>query len=232
MNAVQKISAVQQVEEKLREYLQEDSVKVGDKLPTERELCEVLNVGRGTVREAIRVLQAKGLVDLQAGRGAFVARKSETANEDLANWFRTNEVEVRDLIEIRNAIEPLAVRLAVMRMSDKELSKLIAIHTQSQIAAENNDAPALATLDEKFHACIIEGSHNKALVDINRIIMLNLANFRGKTFTIPANVHNFIPAHTSILNAIRARDTAAADTAMRLHLEAVATDLAASKDVQ
>ena len=232
MKAVQKISAVQQVEEKLREYILEDDIHVGDKLPTERELCEILNVGRGTVREAIRVLQAKGLVDLQPGRGAFVAQKRETANEDVANWFRTNEIAVKDLIEIRSAIEPLAVRLAVERMSDKELSRLTAIHAQSQSAAAKNDAAALAKLDEKFHACILEGSHNKALADINRIIVVNLANFRGKTFTIPSNVHNFIPAHAAILNAICARDTAAAEAAMRLHLDAVASDLEASKSVQ
>lgn len=229
MEAVQKVSAVQQVEERIREYILQENVHIGDKLPTERELCEALNVGRGTVREAIRVLQAKGLVDLQVGRGAFVAGKDEHASEDIANWFRMNEVQVMDLIEIRNAIEPLAVRLAIQRMSDKELNRLIAIHDQSKLAAEENNAAALAKCDEKFHACIMESSHNKALVDINRIIVVNLANFRGKTFTIPSNVNNFIPAHTAILNAIRARDIAAGEEAMRVHLEAVAADLENSK---
>ena len=229
MEAVQKVSAVQQVEEKIREYILGDDVHIGDKLPTERELCAALNVGRGTVREAVRLLQAKGLVDLQPGRGAFVAGKNESAEEDIANWFRMNECEVKDLIEIRNAIEPLAVKLAISRMSDKELRRLSAIHDQSRIAAADNNAAALAKYDEKFHAYIMECSHNKALIDINRIIMVNLANFRGKTFTIPGNVQNFIPAHGAILAAILARDVEAGEQAMLAHLYAVAEDLESSK---
>ena len=70
-----RISAVQQVEEALRKYILSDEIQIGNKLPTEKVLCDSFGVGRGTIREAIRLLQAKGLVELRPSRGAFVLQK-------------------------------------------------------------------------------------------------------------------------------------------------------------
>lgn len=75
MEAIERVSAVQAVEERLISYLKDENVNVGDKLPTEKQLCEELKVGRGTVREAIRMLQARGMVETRPGRGAFVLSK-------------------------------------------------------------------------------------------------------------------------------------------------------------
>ena len=119
MDTVEKVSVVQQVEQRLREYIAESDIMVGDKLPTEKQLCENLGVGRGTVREAIRMLQAQGFVEIRPGRGAFVLQKREAQKEDIVNWFCNNEYGVRDLLDIRVALEPLAVKLAIKGMLPK-----------------------------------------------------------------------------------------------------------------
>lgn len=231
MQAIEKVSAVQQVENSIRDYIKGSGVAVGDKLPTEKQLCEDLAVGRGTVREAIRLLQAKGFVELRPGKGAFVLRKKEAERENIANWFRKNEIEIKDLIDVRAAIEPLAVKLAVAKATPEEIKVLCDIQRQSEIAAERQDAQTLAICDEKFHSLIMEYSRNKILIDINKKIIGNLATFRGVTFSIQKNVDNFIPAHAAILEAFESRDVALGQKSMSAHLDCVYADLEQSKNI-
>ena len=113
MQQITKLTAVEQVESSLIALIQSDDYHVGDKLPTEKQLCEELGVGRGTIREAVRILQAKGYVENRPGRGAFLARKYPEAQVDVAEWFRMNEDDLKDLTEIRTAIEPVVVKLAI-----------------------------------------------------------------------------------------------------------------------
>lgn len=229
MEIGERISAVQQVEASLRKYIMSDEIQIGDKLPTEKKLCADFGVGRGTIREAIRLLQAKGLVELRPSRGAFVLQKHETSQEDLMDWFHTNEFELRDLNDIRIAIEPLAVKLAIQRSSNDEIRNLREIHQKAVAAAQEQDIPLLARLDEVFHCYIFECARNKPLADINKKIVTSLAAFRSKTFHIPRNVQNFIPSHAAILDAFEKRDVNMGQANMIAHLEQVAIDLSQSK---
>ena len=128
MESVKRMPIVQQVVDKLKEYLFSGEIAVGDKLPVEKELCEQLGVGRGTVREAFRILEATGYVELRPGKGAFAARTSEIELGDVMQWFTEHEVETKDFLEVRMAIEPLSVRLAIERCSDEDVAQLEHIH--------------------------------------------------------------------------------------------------------
>ena len=86
MVTIQKKSAAQLVLETLRTYFQKDSVQVGDRFPTEKELCTSLGVGRGTVREAVKVLVAEGFGD-QARFGHVCKSKTPAPTDSLSNWF-------------------------------------------------------------------------------------------------------------------------------------------------
>ena len=231
MKAIEKISAVQQVESGIKEYILRGDVSIGDKLPSEKVLCEDLQVGRGTVREAIRLLQAKGYVEVIPGRGAFVVQKEEIGSQRLAKWFRENEIELKDFIEVRMAIEPLATKLAISRCTDKSIQKMRDIHERSIIAAENKDSAELALCDEQFHTCLVECSNNKLLISINKQILRSLIVFRGNTFRIQANIEKFIPAHSAILEAFEKRDIELGERMMINHLEWVYADLETSKEV-
>lgn len=230
MKAVERVPVVQQVVNSLKAYIKEGNVAVGDKLPTEMELCETLSVGRGTVREAMRILQATGFVENRPGRGAFVAQIKEPEKEDLVKWFAKNEVELKDMIEVRMAIEPLGIKLAIQRAKPADIKTLHTLQQKSEEAAKRDDAQALALYDEQFHAYIMECSKNKLLVSINKQISACLKTFRNKTFYIPQNVENFIPAHAAIIDAFEKKDSVLGETCMIAHLDCVYQDLEHSKE--
>lgn len=225
MKSVQKVPIVQQVVESIRDYIQSGSVKVGQKLPAEKDLCEQLGVGRGTVREACRILEANGYVEIKPGRGAFVARTDAFQLENIIEWFVQNEVELKDCIEIRTALEPLAVRLTVSRCSDSDIAQLVRTHEKFLAAVESREAANIAKYDERFHTQIVEKSQNKLLISVNRKVIECVQAFRSKTFLVEHNVKNAVEPHTNILNAIRERNVEAGEFFMRQHLNQVLIDL-------
>lgn len=229
MKAIAKVSVVQQVEDEIKKYIQSSNIQIGDKLPSEKVFCEELNIGRGSVREALRLLQAKGYVEIIQGKGAFVASKEELKKEELAVWFRDNQIQLQDFIEVRMAIEPLALRLAIERCTEKDFRKLTAIMTRTIRAAEQKDNAELAICDEKFHSAIVECSHNQLLISINKEIVKSLRNFREKTFRIDGNIQNCIPFHAAILDAMKHKDIKKAQSKLLEHLECVRADLETSK---
>ena len=89
---IKRLTIVQQVVDGLKEYIMSGELQVGDKLPTERELCQQFGVGRGTVREAVCTLQALGFVEMIPGKGSYVASKEESSDKEITRWFAENEV--------------------------------------------------------------------------------------------------------------------------------------------
>ena len=128
MKEITRVPIVQQVVNNMKEYIMSGQIDVGQKLPTEKEWCEKMGVGRGTVREAFRILEAKGLIEIKPGRGAFVAGTKELEKEDIVEWFVKNEMELKDYIEVRQAVEPLVARLVAENGLDEELNQLEKIH--------------------------------------------------------------------------------------------------------
>ena len=225
MESVKRVPVVQQVVEKIKEYLFSGEVSVGDKLPVEKELCEQLEVGRGTVREAFRMLEATGYVELRPGKGTFAARTSEVELDDIMQWFTEHEVETKDFLEVRMAIEPLSVRLAIERCSDEDVAHLERLHQKFITAVNNKDVPNIVIYDEKFHADIVEYSRNQLLISISKQVEKNMKNFRSRTFYIPQNAENAILPHQMILDAFKTKDAAAGERNMQEHLSLITTDL-------
>lgn len=128
MEPISRVPIVQQVEERIRELIQEEQYQPGKKLPPEMELCQRLGVGRGTVREAFRLLQAKGVVEIKPGRGAFVAENPAERDIGAIDWLVENERELRDSIEIRTALEPMAARRMAERCNTEDIRRLENIH--------------------------------------------------------------------------------------------------------
>lgn len=229
MNAIRKKSATQLTYENLQRYIMDDDVEVGDRFPTEKDLCSMLGVGRGTVREAVKVLVSQDILEIRPGLGTFVKSKHEKEPDPLSSWFCSHEVELQDLTVIRTVLEPLAVKLAIDRCSDEQLDALKKIHHRSEAAAEVGDAAALAKTDEEFHQTIFLLSGNVLLLEINNMITQQLAQFRQNTFKIKNNVENFIPAHYEIIKAFEQHDPALGEKKMKQHMKKVAKDLETSK---
>lgn len=218
MKAVEKVSIIDNVVSQLKEFIISDEISIGDKLPTEKAIYEKLNVGRSTVREAFRILQAMGFVEMKAGRGAFVARKTEEDKDSIVNWFITHEIEIIDFIEVRMAIEPLAVKLAIERASQEEIDKLEEIYVKFKEAVDLSDTLLLSTYDEAFHNQIIKSTHNQLIISISDKISDVFAEYRSKAFSVKENAKNALGPHKTILEAIKKRDTQKGQKAMLEHL--------------
>lgn len=227
MDPVVRVPIVSQVEARIKELIDSKKYTEGMKLPTENELCQSMKVGRGTVREALRLLQAKGLVEIKPGRGAFVAAK-QAVDINPVVWLVQNERELRDAIEVRNALEPFAARKMAETAGEAALRQLKKIHADFLAAVKAGDTVQIAELDELFHGLIVRESGNQLLNEINVHLLQGMHTFRNKTFTVPENVRNAVEPHTRILNAITGRDGNAAEREMRKHLKMVDEDLSSS----
>lgn len=225
MQPIVRVPIVHQVEEQIFALIQEGKHKPGEKLPPEMELCQTLGVGRGTVREAFRLLQAKGVVEIKPGRGAFVAEKAQNTDISAVDWLVENERELRDAIEIRASLEPMAARRMAEHGPEECLRRLEEIHRQFLAAVEAGEPDKIARLDEEFHSVIMEGSGNALMIEINRHVCQGVQTFRSKTFQVAQNARNAIMPHSNIMGAILARDAARAEREMRAHLDKVQEDL-------
>ncbi|MBP3804919.1 MAG: FadR family transcriptional regulator [Oribacterium sp.] len=222
---MKKISATQKTINELKKYLLSDEAKIGDKLATEKEVCERLSVGRGTVREAFRNLEAEGYISINPGKGAFIVKKSQNDEDALASWFTKNRGKIQDYVEFRNILEPAAARMAAERASDKDLKALEKIHNDFIEYAAVMDDEKLALLDEEFHTRIMKMTGNEVMELINQSVSKRIMNFRFQTFKIKHNVENGIKAHEKILRALMDRDADVAEVYMKRHIELIDKDM-------
>ena len=209
----EKSSTVQKTTDYLMDYIRSDKSRIGEKLFTEKRLCEELSVGRGTVREALRVLEAQGLIEIQHGKGAYIIRKDAEEQDELVNWFS------------RQAIEPLAIKLAVERGTDEEIHELEKIHHRYLDGVKRKDSVTMAECDEQFHSRIVKMARNKMLQFMNDRINEKISVFRLKTFRIEHNAYNAIKAHEDILHAIKERDAQIGEIFVLRHLELIDVDM-------
>lgn len=125
MNTLKRTTMTERAAEEIKKYLISGQVKPGDKLLTETEFADQLGVGRSTVREAIRTLQAMGYVELRPGRGAFAVITSPddefSMRENAIRYFKGNQGSLNDFLEVWNLIEPYAASLAATRANHEAL---------------------------------------------------------------------------------------------------------------
>lgn len=225
MKPIKRVPIVQQVEDQIKKLIESGEYQPGEKLPVEMELCQRLGVGRGTVREAFRLLEAKGYVEIKAGRGAFVAQHKTGEALDAVAWLLQNEIELREFIEVRSALEPLAARHMAEQGSSEAIKALTDLFNEFMTALQGQDSDQIARMDERFHSAIVEGSGNHLLITINQLVCQGIKMFRNKTFQVPHNIQNAVGPHTRIMEAILARDGQRAEQEMRAHLDKVGEDL-------
>lgn len=207
-----------QATDTLRRFILAEDLKPGDQLPSERELSENLSVSRNIVREALSVLVAEGLIVKQPGRGIFITSfDRERVAPQIAVSVDYNGRSPADLSEARAAVELGAIALIARRISDDDLDRLEAINR----SLEENLRQRRSTIkdDIEFHKLLIQSTRNTVLIEL---IPLLVEHFRLAVMYQPsALLHNperVIAEHRRIIEALRARDAAAARRALIDHL--------------
>lgn len=223
MNTLKRTTMTERAAEEIKKYLISGEVKPGDKLLTETEFADQLGVGRSTVREAIRALQAMGYVELRPGRGAFAVITSPddefSMRENAIRYFKGNQGSLNDFLEVRNLIEPYAASLAATRANHEALEAMQTILARfADAAAGQPDHRELAQLELEFHSTIVAASGNKLLVDIFRQLCRVFTTYSENSFTAYDSLEATMQEHARIVEAILAHDSGAADREMRTHI--------------
>lgn len=211
----------QDLARKLHAEIAEGRYVVGGRLPSERELAQKYNLSRPTVREAIIALEVQGFVEVRVGSGAYVVKPADGQGTP---GFSVSAIE---LTEARLMFEGEAAALAATQVSAEDLAEIASL--VEQIAAENQAPDGAVSADKAFHLAIARATRNRAIYEaIERLWELRarspeaaLLHEKART----ANIKPVVDEHTAILEALKARDPAAARAAMRAHLSQVLESL-------
>ena len=193
-------------------------VKPGDSLPQEPALCEQMGVSRTVVREAIKSLAAKGLVDSRPKRGTIVqpARAWNYLDPEVLAWQARADAGGRQLFyltEFRQTLEPAAAALAAQRASDEEL-RLIE-EACEEMARTADSVEDFLVADLRFHAEILHAAGNPFYAPVANAISVSLKSSLRITNRQPADNHASVPVHRKVMKAILARKPESARAAMR-----------------
>jgi len=164
----------EQVFEQLRDEILAKQYKAGDRLPAERELCDVLQVNRGAVREALKKLEQARLIKIQHGSGSVVLDFSTHAGFDMLGEMimpggEMDFIAVRGIFEFRALIAPEAARLAARRIQDSDLEKLAEIIDRIEVCPAA-DARDFQELDYEFYEIIVQASENLPIILITNSV--------------------------------------------------------------
>jgi GntR family transcriptional regulator, transcriptional repressor for pyruvate dehydrogenase complex len=201
----------------------------GSQLPAERDLAKQFGVSRTAVREAIKALQEKGLVDAFPGRGTFVTNgTSNSMRRSLDRIIKSGETDGwAYLVEVREILEPEIAALAAVRATDQDFAAMKdAVDVMDQ-AARDSDTFIEADLD--FHLALAEAAANPIVLSLIDSIVGLLREQRLRIFSIGGGPERGQHHHKRILDAIKRRDTQGARAAMQAHLSQVRED---SRNIQ
>ena len=205
------------VMEQIKDIVKKGKLKNGDKLPSERDLCEKLEVSRTSVREALKALQVLGLIDSKHGEGNFIKENFEDSLfEPLSIVFLLIGSKSGDILEFRKLIEPETAALAAKNITDEEIIELKEIMNKLDSTI---DAEISASLDKKFHYKIAQASRNNVIstmmFSISSLIEKYIENSKIHTL----NREMVKAQHEEIWKALKVRDGEAAAAAVKRHLE-------------
>ena len=214
----------EQIVQQIEESVLNGSLKPGDQLPAERDLAQRLGVSRTAVREAVKTLREKGLVEAYSGRGTFVTDgTSQAARQSFDLMVKIGQQEGSPhLAELRLILEPGIAAMAAERAKDEDLTAMrdaVAVMERSQ-----KDPEAYIEADLDFHLALAEAVANPLILSLIDSIVGLLREQRIKIFNVEGGPQRGQFHHKRILEAMERRDPEMARSAMRAHLEQVRQD--------
>ncbi len=199
-------------------FIEGNGLTPGDRLPGERELAELLGVSRASVREALRSLQARGVVLVRHGKGVFVAAPDE-GERALERFARLREVGMEELFAMREVLEVPAAGWTAAAATDEQLQELMrTFEALAEGVRTHRPARELQVMDAKLHLQIAEFANNRFLAMTQTVLQEMLARSMETTLAIAGRPARSVREHAEIVEALLARDPARARAAARRHI--------------
>jgi GntR family transcriptional repressor for pyruvate dehydrogenase complex len=204
----------------IQRLVSDGSLNPGDRLPSERELAERFQVGRSSVRDAIRILEVMGIVRPRQGEGTIVRDLSaDSLIVPLATMLARKRGLVREIMEMRCMIEPALAARAAAGATPRQIAHL------EDILRSQGDRVRQGELttgeDSDFHAEIARAAGNDVVLKVLDILMDLLSQSREHALQVKGQAQRSLLGHRLVLRAIKRRDPVAAEAAMRRHIRAV-----------
>ena len=200
------------------------NIKVGDKLPPERELAAMLGVGRSSLREALRSMINMGLLAVKHSEGTYIKKADANSLKPYFQWnIMLENATLDDLIEARELIELDVVTKAAERRTPEDIQKLEA--TVENMKENEGDKQALVNYDIEFHRMLVEIAGNSIMLSMIEIIRSAMEVWFSYVLSYKHNVSDTIVEHTEIMNAVRTGDGKKAHKLLEDHLEKGASRL-------
>jgi GntR family transcriptional regulator, transcriptional repressor for pyruvate dehydrogenase complex len=219
LRPVRRSRLYEEVVERLRELIDVQGLKPGDRLMSERELAERLGVSRTSVRQALTALEVMGLVRVRHGGGVFLTRAPDDVLPSLATELLDRYERLPAVIEVREAIETQTARLAARRREEGDLEAMRAALERMEAAIECGGDPGDA--DAEFHTAIVRAARNPLLARLWEDLAEPIDQTRRASLARPGRPPRSLVAHRRILAAILERDENGAAVRMRDHLSVV-----------
>jgi DNA-binding FadR family transcriptional regulator len=209
LDKIKKVKLHSEVARIIESYIRENNLSSGDKLPPERVLAEKLGIGRSSLREALRVLEAQGVLEVISGKGIFAGSREEDSEslEEFSRQFN-KKVTLLELYQIRRPLGALSAGLAASNATEEQIQELE--HYLREYEKEYNQGRPGREPDRAFHMAMHNASGNSLLVLLFTFIFKNWDSFE---FGVETAFPDSFPLHISIFEAIRDRDPRAAEKA-------------------
>ena len=214
---VERTSLSENIVKELLTLISAGDLKPGQKLPGERELCTYFGVGRSSLREAISCLVMIGVLEVSIGNGTYLAKSAERFVKRVLEWRILTERQTMDnLMEVRRALESAAAAQAAVRGTEQQFEQLEGI--LEKMRRSMKQPRNFRDYDFEFHVLIARASGNPLLFDLLSMIRGQLSDVILAFGGVPRGRDVACKHHALILKALKARDEAAARSAMENHL--------------
>ena len=202
--------------EQVQKLIAEGKLQPGDHLPSEMDLAEQFGVGRSSIREAMRVLQLVGVVEVIQGKGTFVREPGILPL--MVDWSRISQMGIiSEVMEARQFMEVLLAQLAAERATEEDIEALRAALERSRASITNVETNVQAGVN--FHLALADAAHNQVFALMYRTIHDLYLETARRTRITPEAAHDRLHDHECILAAIMARDPETAAQVMKEHID-------------
>jgi GntR family transcriptional repressor for pyruvate dehydrogenase complex len=217
-----------QAVEQIQALIFSGAYEPGSKLPSESELVASLNVSRTSIREALRALESRGMIQVRSGSGAFVSDQPFHFNavQDAVRWLLGRKDSLVQILEVRESLEGLAAGLVASHFTPEIEQKLRAIIARQEEAFDReHDIDTLTELDIQFHEIIATESGNEFAEGLIHSIVTQFCTSNRALLYVSGKTEKSIDDHVAILEALKSQNPAAAETAIRSHIARVREDV-------
>ena len=220
LSAVRKKKLYEEIVVQIQRLIEDDKLKPGDQLPPERELVEIFQVSRHSVREAIRSLEQQNILQSRPGSGTFVVLgDAEMVVDFLAKAVSREKSKLLEIFQFRKMIEPEIAYQAALNRTEDDIAQFEFI-LGAQI--KHVDDPVMAMkLDNDFHLALSKAARNSIVLNILERVNDILGESRKDIYQVNNRAQISIKGHASVLEAIRQGDAVKSMQEMRDHLESI-----------